>query len=245
MSIRLTLPGFGNATSSPVSGDGPSRLELPGFVTTNQSGRDRARASLSARQAREKGLMTSGTFGPTGSTSSSSANLQSSMASRLRERAAPLGSTLYRLTWKVEVTPSGRLLPLLRASAHRTSDTGAGSWPTPTTRDHKDGSYCPNVPINGLLGRVAWLAGWNKPRASDGSNGGPNQKGGALSADVARCTPTRRTASGEMLTGSDAAMINGGQLNPDHSRWLMGYPKEWGFCGDTAMRSCRKKPRRS
>jgi hypothetical protein len=30
------------------------------------------------------------------------------------------------------------------------------TWPTPTTRDHKDGSFCPNVPVNGLLGRTVW-----------------------------------------------------------------------------------------
>jgi hypothetical protein len=30
----------------------------------------------------------------------------------------------------------------------------------------------------------AW-AGWNTPRATDGSHGGPNQAGGALSADAA------------------------------------------------------------
>ncbi|WP_338634625.1 hypothetical protein [Afipia carboxidovorans] len=32
----------------------------------------------------------------------------------------------------------------------------ASAWPTPTTRDHKDGRYCPNVPVNGLLGRMVW-----------------------------------------------------------------------------------------
>lgn len=29
-------------------------------------------------------------------------------------------------------------------------------WPTPTSRDHKDGAFCPNVPTNGLLGRTVW-----------------------------------------------------------------------------------------
>ena len=41
-------------------------------------------------------------------------------------------------------------------SALPTAEIGSGSWPTPTSRDHKDGSYCPNVPVNGLLGRAVW-----------------------------------------------------------------------------------------
>jgi hypothetical protein len=32
----------------------------------------------------------------------------------------------------------------------------ASMWPTPTSRDHKDGSCTPNVPVNGLLGRAVW-----------------------------------------------------------------------------------------
>ena len=87
-------------------------------------------------------------------------------------------------------------------------------WPTPTTRDYKDGSECQNVPLNALLGRVAWLAG-----------------------------PARLTATGEMLTGSSAGMESGGQLNPAHSRWLMGYPPEWDACAVMATPSSRKSRR--
>jgi hypothetical protein len=104
-------------------------------------------------------------------------------------------------------------------------------WATPTTRDHKDGASDGTVPLNALLGRQVWMTGWNTPRATDGSNGGPHQAGGALSADAAKVTgwPTpnamppnrgglqtnpekamRRRAQGHMLNLDDAACLASG-----------------------------------
>jgi hypothetical protein len=51
-------------------------------------------------------------------------------------------------------------------------------WPTPTTRDWKDGGNPDaNVPLNALLGRVAWLAGWPTPMAGTPAQKGYNEAG--------------------------------------------------------------------
>lgn len=54
-----------------------------------------------------------------------------------------------------------------------------------------------------------------------------------------------RQASGVIPTGSSASTEKPGQLNPAHSRWLMGYPAAWDACADTATLSSRKSQRRS
>ena len=216
---QMNLRNTPNATSSPESESGVTPSETPDGQTIDLSGPDLAHASLSAAQAKEQGLMTSGTYGQPSTGSSSSAALTSSLASKLRTKLEPLGSTLYRRTWRLKTTPAGRSYSQLVASAHRTSDNGNTGWPTPTTRDHKDGASDGTAPENGLLGRVVW--------------------------NVKNDQPARRTATGEMLTGSSAGMTSGGQLNPAHPRWLMGLPPEWDDCAAMAMPSSPRKLKRS
>ncbi len=234
--------------------------------TAEKSGQVPAHASLSARQAKEKDLLTSGTYGPPCIGWSGSVALSLSLASNLQVLTQMTGSTLYRLTWKPWVMPSGRVRFRLRASVPRTSGTELIGWPTPTANAWKHPSNAGRQ--GGLnLQTAAQLSGWTTPSASDSRRGGrgitegmsgsslaqqvkmagwptptaSDHKGGypggrirngKISTDrldvVAQIAgPVRLTASGKMLTGSNAQMENGGQLNPALSLWLMGLPPEW------------------
>lgn len=234
--------------------------------TAEKSGQVPVHASLSARQAKEKGLLTSGTYGPPCIGWSGSVALSLSLASNLQVLTQMTGSTLYRLTWKPWVMPSGRVRFRLRASVPRTSGTELIGWPTPTANAWKHPSNAGRQ--GGLnLQTAAQLSGWTTPSASDSRRGGrgitegmsgsslaqqvkmagwptptaSDHKGGypggrirngKISTDrldvVAQIAgPVRLTASGKMLTGSNAQMENGGQLNPALSLWLMGLPPEW------------------
>ena len=307
MSDQMNFKNLLNVTSSQGSASGVTPSDPQGGRTTDQSGQDHVRVNLSAVQAIEKGLLTSGTSGLTGSTSSNSADLQRSLENRLRVKTASVGSTLYKLTWKERTTPSGLSISALRASVRRTSGKDFGSWPTPTTRDGK-GGYQGGRIRNGKISTdtldvTAQLTGWTTPSATDGTRGGSGITDGMSGSSLTQLSkmagwatpntmdslplrskeamirmhqttrknrsfpcnlreqvspemieavmeakgevlpepkPMRLTVSGQMLTGSSAEMESGGQLDPSHSRWLMGLPPEWDDSAPTATPSQRK-----
>lgn len=257
MSNHPTLKASPNAISSLALEFGPTHFVARDGTIRDQSGQQVAHASLSARQALELGLRTQDTFGQASPGSSSSASLQSSLESRLRARLSNLGSTLYTLTWKPWVTPSGLSRFRLRASVRRISATDCSGWPTPTASLADKGVRSTEGGIREAmrkhgpdLGAIACLAGWPTPMAGtpaqNGNNAAGNNDSSRKTVEVCQVqSPARLMASGETLTGSAAGMIGSGQLSPAHPRWLMGLPPEWDDCAVTAMQSMPKRRKSS
>ena len=112
---------------------------------------------------------------------------------------------------------------------------GPKNWPTPTSRDWKDGSAkaCANVPANGLLGRVVHQ--FPTPVSK-------SEKGGRMGLDGGAHARAKLVAEhGEQAMKE----LTGGSLNPTWVEWLMGYPLEWTALPDSEMPSSRKSSRRS
>lgn len=176
MSQQMILPGLPSAISLRASGHGHTPCAAQDGRMTAPSGQDPVPASLSARQAKEKGLLTSGTCGPPSSVSSASAALTSFLASRLQALTALHGSTLYRLTWKQRTTPAGRSIPALRASVPRTSDKGCTGWPTPrSVAAGPDFAIAMRKNSGGMsLQTTAQFAGWPTPRSVESGHGTGN-----------------------------------------------------------------------
>lgn len=179
MSHLTTCEDLPNATFSPELASGRIPCASPDGLMINRSGPAPARASLSARQAKAMGLLTSGTYGPTSSTSSASADLSMSLANRLQQVTQMLGSTLYKQTWKEWDTPSGLCRLRQRASVRRTSESGPTGWPTPVANTNPQ----PETK-RGLqhVSGAARLTGWQTPVANDSTGSthcysGKNQDG--------------------------------------------------------------------
>ena len=144
----------------------------------------------------------------------------------------------------------------------RLAGLGAQGWPTATVNDKlrfpSPDSTTPNVTLNHAASRAGWptpdaqmmndaadpekhMARLQRLKEKHGNGNGaglPIGQACHLAGWPTPDGPARITADGRVLTGSSAEMPSGGQLNPAHSRWLMGYPAAWCL---SAVRYIRKK----
>jgi hypothetical protein len=121
------------------------------------------------------------------------------------------------------------------------------SWPTPVVMD-ANSSARHGYMIKGHAGTTmldaARLAGWPTTRASDGEKNVRTLEGSMREIER-KGSPQDLAQAGAIAIGSPAGTTNTGQLNPAHSRWLMGYPVAWDDCAPTVTPSSRKSPPRS
>lgn len=247
----MTSEASHSATSSPASADGATHSDSPAGPMTDLFGQALAPASPSAQRASSVAATMSATYGLRSSTSSASAALEQSLASRLPELLGTPGGITWQQTWKAKATPQRRRILAHTASGLRTSDSGCTGWPTPLSADGRGSAgvgkrELPNVATWATptrsdhqgaatpeavkqwesrghnLPEQAQMAGWATPQSRD--HKGAMNPGNELTHNTRPLNEQARLAvPGPTSNGSSAATGKPGQLNPAFSLWLMGY----------------------
>ena len=124
-------------------------------------------------------------------------------------------------------------------------------WPTPhTLRAHDSENTAGKVYPSKKQKDLEIVASWATPSARDWRSNEASEEHHQKRKEQTRGKPLKEQAhqladSGTPPTGSPAATEKLGQLNPAHSRWLMGYPPGWDACAVMATPSSRKSRRNS
>ena len=159
-----------------------------------------------------------------------------------------LVSTPYSRTWRVKVTPQGRLVFQLRASVRTTKENESGLWRTPDNM--AGGSNLPGIKKALDEGHLKRPSGqqiqirledqvreerlWPTPAAHEGRLGYQRRDTGKKGTQTS-LTPIVIDEEGgrEKTTG---------QLNPTWVEWLMGYPSGWTDLNHSETVSSPKSP---
>ncbi len=227
----MTFEGSRKPISSLASVDGLPLFDWLDGPTTSPSGPDLVRAKGSVLRAPDVGSMTPAISGPSGSVSSASARLQSSLESKLKQRFGTAGSTLFNQTWKEKATPSGLRYWAHTASARRTSDSGSGSWPTPCGQDGPNGGPAQGLDRLPGAASAAWPTTTRDWKSTASNMHGQNAR--PLN-EVARLAtwPTPRVATNGGYGNGDLAMSGANCRLEDTAQiaaWSSPRANKWGF----------------
>ena len=178
-------------------------------------------------------------------------------------------STPYSRTWRVKVTPQGRLVFQLRASVRTTKESESGLWRTPDNM--AGGSNLPGIQKALDEGHLKRPSGqsiqirladqvrdprlWPTPKAS----GQEKLKTLIKRKGIKEAVKHNLTAAVEMWPtpvqadvyhrktkykqgGTAVSTKAGGTLNPTWVEWLMGYPSGWTDLSVSETASSHKSP---
>jgi len=154
--------------------------------------------------------------------------LQKSLNQTIKNLPNPhgVGMTIYPQEWRTQVTPSQRQISQRRVSAPRISGIEHSleqrelrGWPTPLASDNGN-------PYKSVLDFRGTLPSGIKTmlKLTD-----------AVYLVMREPNVQISDSHGKILTGCLDRTGLGDRLNPEHSRWIMGYPKQWSCSMDTEM----------
>ena len=134
---------------------------------------------------------------------------------------------------KLETSPYPNLALTAKLASWATPNSSVpGGTPEQALR-RKEGLSC-GQSVTTLYHQVQ--LSWPTPTVDDSKN---------VTRDSGQYQSLTRIANGMISTGSPAPTEKRGQLNPEFSLWLMGYPPEWASCAPQATPSSRKSRRNS